>query len=141
MTEPITMSEIDLLNIELANVRSTSDSLRDSLNKSRNNVRDIFTLINDYIEENDLDEDGDIPLSELNELLDSAFGSKLVFDKEFEVQVQYVAYATFTIRAKDEDAATDEAMSIEMYEPSFDQEADGIESEIDRVVYINKKGR
>lgn len=141
MTEPITMSEIDLLNIELANVKSTSDSLRDSLNRSRNNVRDIFTLINDYIEENDLDVDDDIPLSELNALLTSAFGSELVFDKEYEVQVQYTAYATFTIRAKDEDAASDEAMNIEMFEPSFDEDAEDIQSEVDRIVYVNKKGR
>ena len=137
----IKMSEIDLLNIELANVKSTSDSLRDSLNRSRNNVRDIFTLINDYIEENDLDVDDDIPLSELNAMLTSAFGSELVFDKEYEVQVQYTAYATFTIRAKDEDAASDEAMNIEMFEPSFDEDAEDIQSEVDRIVYVNKKGR
>ena len=141
MTEPITMSEIDLLNIELANVRSTSDSLRDSLNRSRNNVRDIFTFINDYIEENDLDVDDDIPLSELNSLLNSAFGSELVFDKEYEVQVQYTTLATFTIRAKNEAEACEEAEQMGYVEPQFDQDTDDVVTEFDRIAYSQRKGQ
>jgi hypothetical protein len=141
MTEPITMSEIDLLNIELANVRSTSDSLRDSLNRSRNNVRDIFTFINDYIEENDLDVDDDMPLSELNNLLSNAFGSELVFDKEYEVQVQYTTLATFTIRAKNEQEACEEAEQMGYVEPQFDQDTDDVVTEFDRIAYSQRKGQ
>jgi hypothetical protein len=126
--------KVDALTIDLATQRSIVD-------EHRRKVSRLFTKVNDYIEENDCDEDGDISLSELDDILSNVFGNNLVFDKEYEIQVQHIVYATFTVRAKDEETAATEAERYEMNEPTFETEADSVEYEVDRVVYSQRKER
>lgn len=126
--------KVDALTIDLSTQRSIVD-------EHRRKVSRLFTKVNDYIEENDCDEDGDISLSELDDILSNVFGNNLVFDKEYEIQVQHIVYATFTVRAKDEETAATEAERYEMNEPTFETEADSVEYEVDRVVYSQRKER
>ena len=126
--------KVDALTIDLSTQRSIVDEHRRKVSRS-------FTKVNDYIEENDCDEDGDISLSELDDILSNVFGNNLVFDKEYEIQVQHIVYATFTVRAKDEETAATEAERYEMNEPTFETEADSVEYEVDRVVYSQRKER
>jgi len=123
---------VDALTIDLATQRSIVD-------EHRRKVSRLFTKVNDWIEENDAEEDTEIPLGELDDILYGVHGSRLVFDKEYEIQVQHVVYATFTVRAKDEETAATEAERYEMNEPSFETEADSVEYEVDRVVYSQRK--
>lgn len=123
---------VDALTIDLATNRSIVD-------EHRRKVSRLFTKVNDWIEENDAEEDTEIPLSELDDILYGVHGSRLVFDKEYEIQVQYIVYSTFTVRAKDEETASTEAEQYEMYEPTFDTTSDNVEWETDRVVYSQRK--
>jgi len=123
---------IEALTIDLSTQRSIVD-------EHRRKVSRLFTKVNDWIEENDAEEDTEIPLGELDDILYGVHGSRLVFDKEYEIQVQHVVYATFTVRAKDEETAATEAERYEMNEPSFETEADSVEYEVDRVVYSQRK--
>lgn len=123
---------VDALTVDLATAHSI-------VTEHRRKVSRLFTKVNDWIEENDAEEDTEIPLGELDDILYGVHGSRLVFDKEYEIQVQHVVYATFTVRAKDEETAATEAERYEMNEPSFDTEADSVEYEVDRVVYSQRK--
>ena len=126
---------IDALTIDLATQRSIVD-------EHRRKVSRLFTKENDFIDENDCEEDGDISLSELDDILSNVFNNRLVFEKLYEVQVTYTIDATFEIRAKDEDTArqTAEEIGICTY-PVFDHEDDPTECVIDesRVGYLQRK--
>ena len=126
---------IEALSIDLTNSRVMID-------EHRRKVKKLFTSINDYIEQNDCDEDGDISLSELDDILDTVFNNRLVFEKLYEVQITYTIDATFEIRAKDEDAAREIADEIGICtDPVFDHEDDPTECAINesRVGYLQRK--
>ena len=126
---------IDYLTLDLTQARSMID-------EHRRKVKNLFTKVNDFIDENDCDEDGDISLSELDDILDTVFNNRLVFDKLFEVQVTYTIDATFEIRAKNEDAAREIAEEIGICtDPVFDHEDDPTECAINesRVGYLQRK--
>lgn len=136
------LSEADLLRVDLENQRNITNELRKTINEHRANVSRLFTKVNDYIEENDCDEDGDISLSELDDILSNVFNNRLVFEKLFEVQVTYTLDATFEIRAKDEDEAREIAEQIGITsDPEFDHDEDPTEWAIDqtRVGYLQRK--
>lgn len=126
---------IDALTIDLATQRSIVDEHRRKVSK-------LFTQVNDYIDENDCEEDGDISLSELDDILSNVFNNRLVFEKLYEVQITYTIDATFEIRAKDEDDARNIADEIGICtDPVFDHEDDPTECVIDesRVGYLQRK--
>jgi hypothetical protein len=126
---------IDALTVDLATNRSIVD-------EHRRKVKKLFTSINDYIEQNDCDEDGDISLSELDDILDTVYNNRLVFEKLYEVQITYTIDATFEIRAKDEDSAREVADEIGIStDPVFDHDEDPTECAINesRVGYLSRK--
>ena len=126
---------VDALTIDLATQRSIVD-------EHRRKVKKLFTSINDFIDENDCSEDGDISLSELDDILDTVFNNRLVFEKLYEVQITYTIDATFEIRAKDEDTARETADEIGICtDPVFDHEDDPTECAISesRVGYLQRK--
>ena len=126
---------IDALTVDLATHRSIVD-------EHRRKVKKLFTTVNDYIDENDCSEDGDISLSELDDILSNVFNNRLVFEKLYEVQVTYTIDATFEIRAKNEDEAREKADEIGIStDPVFDHEDDPTECAINesRVGYLQRK--
>ena len=126
---------VDALTVDLATWRSIGEEHRRKVSK-------LFTQVNDYIEQNDCEEDGDISLSELDDILSNVFNHRLVFEKVYEVQITYTIDATFEIRAKDEDAAREIANEIGICtDPVFDHEDDPTECAISesRVGYLQRK--
>ena len=126
---------IDALTVDLATHRSIVD-------EHRRKVKKLFTTVNDYIDENDCNDDGDISLSELDDILSNVFNNRLVFEKLYEVQITYTIDATFEIRAKDEDDARNIADEIGICtDPVFDHEDDPTECAINesRVGYLSRK--
>ena len=126
---------VDALTVDLATWRSIVDEHRRKVSK-------LFTQVNDYIDENDCEEDGDISLSELDDILSNVFNNRLVFEKLYEVQITYTIDATFEIRAKDEDDARNIADEIGICtDPVFDHEDDPTECAISesRVGYLQRK--
>jgi uncharacterized coiled-coil protein SlyX len=126
---------IEVLSIDITNARSMID-------EHRRKVKNLFTKVNDFIDENDCEEDGDISLSELDDILSDVFNNRLVFEKLYEVQVTYTIDATFEIRAKNEDDARNIADEIGIStDPVFDHEDDPTECAINesRVGYLQRK--
>jgi uncharacterized coiled-coil protein SlyX len=126
---------IETLSIDLTNSRLMIDEHRRKVSK-------LYTKINDYIDENDCDEYSEVTLHELDEVLNTIFNSRLVFDKLYEVQISYTIDATFEIRAKDEDTARQVAEEIGICtDPVFDHDEDPTECVIDesRVGYLQRK--
>jgi hypothetical protein len=126
---------IDVLKADLTSARSMID-------EHRRKTSSLFTKVNDYIDENDCEEDGDISLSELDDILNTVFDKRLVFDKLFEVQITYTLDATFEIRAKNEDEAREIADEIGICtDPVFDHDEDPTECAISesRVGYLQRK--
>lgn len=126
---------IEALTVDMATWQSIGE-------EHRRKVKRLFTKVNDYIDENDCEEDGDISLSELDDILNDVYNNRLVFDKLFEVQITYTLDATFEIRAKNEDEAREIAEEIGICtDPVFDHENDPTECAIDesRVGYLQRK--
>jgi hypothetical protein len=126
---------VDALTVDLATHRSIVD-------EHRRKVKNLFTKVNDFIDENDCEEDGDISLSELDDILSDVFNNRLVFEKLYEVQVSYSLDVTFEIRAKNEDEARNMADEIGICtDPVFDHEDDPTECAINesRVGYVSRK--
>ncbi len=126
---------VDALTVDLATWQSIGE-------EHRRKVKRLFTKVNDYIDENDCEEDGDISLSELDDILNDVYNNRLVFDKLFEVQITFSLDATFEIRAKNEDEAREIANDIGICtDPVFDHEDDPTECAIDesRVGYLQRK--
>jgi uncharacterized coiled-coil protein SlyX len=126
---------IEALTVDLATWQSIGE-------EHRRKVKKLFTKVNDYIDENDCEEDGDINLSELDDILNDVYNNRLVFDKLYEVQITYTLDATFEIRAKNEDEAREIADEIGIStDPVFDHEDDPTECAINesRVGYLQRK--
>jgi hypothetical protein len=126
---------VDALTVDLATHRSIVD-------EHRRKVKKLFTSINDYIEQNDCEDDGDISLSELDDILSDVYNNRLVFEKVYEVQVSYSLDVTFEIRAKNEDEAREMADEIGIStDPVFDHDEDPTECAINesRVGYVSRK--
>lgn len=124
------MTEADKLRVDLESARTLQEALRTTINNHRNQVRDLYTQLNDLIQEDKLDESSEISFGDLSELLKSVFGSELVFTKEYEVQVRYTMYATFKITAASEDDARSIAEDIGIsQDPDWDIDGDNTEAD------------
>jgi len=138
------LSEADKLRVDLESQQIITQGLRTTINNHRNQVRDLYTHLNDIIESDECDESAEISFGDLSILLNEIFGSELVFTKEYEVQVRYVLDATFKIRAASEDDARSIAEDIGLStDPDFDIDSDTTEVDscvVDqsRIDYVGK---
>lgn len=124
------MDVVDKLRVDLEGQKTINDGLRTTINTHRNQVRDLYSQLNDMIQNDGLDESSEISFGDLSEILNSIFNSELVFTKEYEVQVMHTLYSTFKITAASEDDARSIAEDIGICrEPDFDM--DGETTEID----------
>ena len=138
------LTEADKLRIDLDSQRTINDGLRTTINNQRDKVRDLYTQLNDLIQDNSGDKESTIAFGELSDILNEVFGSQLVFTKEYEVQMRYTLYATFKVTASSEDDARSIAEEIGICsDPDWD--IDGDNTEVDtwsiddtRVDYIQE---
>lgn len=106
------LSEADKLRIDLESQRTINEGLRTTINNHRNTVRDLYTQLNDIIQDNGADRESTLLMGELSDILNEVFGSELVFTKEYEVQVRYTVYASFKVTAASEEDARSIAEDI-----------------------------
>ena len=125
------MSEADKLRVDLESARTLQEALRTTINKHRDSVRDLYTHLNDMIEENESDPDSTITFSDLSEILKDVFGNELVFLKTFDIDIEWTVRASVTIKAQDADSARSIAEDISFDEPDLDIDEDN--TEIDRI--------
>lgn len=125
------MDVADKLRVDLEGQKTINDGLRTTINKHRDSVRDLYTHLNDMIEENESDPDSTITFSELSEILNDIFGNELVFLKTFDIDIEWTVRASVTIKAQDADSARSIAEDISFDEPDLDIDEDN--TEIDRI--------
>lgn len=106
------LSEADKLRVDLEGQQTINQGLRTTINNHRNQVRDLYTMLNDLIADNDGDKESTIAFGELSDILNEVFGSELVFTKEYEVQMRYTIYASFKVTAASEEDARSVAEEI-----------------------------
>lgn len=122
------LTKADKLKVDLESLRTINEGLRTTINNHRNTVRDLYTQLNDTIQDGGCEETSNITFGELSEILKEVFGSELVFTKEYEVQVRYTLYATFKITAASEDDARSIAEDIGIsQDPDWDIDGDNTE--------------
>ena len=124
------MSEADKLRVDLESQRTINEGLRTTINNHRDKVRDLYTQLNDMIQDNSGDKESTVSMGELSEMLNEVFGSELVFTKEYEVQVRYTIYASFKVTAASEDDARSVAEDIGI-SADIDWDIDGDNTEVD----------
>ena len=117
--ETITATEspkvlVDEIKEQIATLEAQVNTLRDTLTRERNNVRTLYTNINDEIQSNELDENSTLTYRELSNHLVSAFGNELLFRKEYEAHIQFTVSVVAKYWATDDDAAREVAESIEL---------------------------
>ena len=125
------MDIADKLRVDLEGQQTINNGLRTTINKHRDSVRDLYTHLNDMIEENESDPDSTITFSELSEILKDVFGNELVFLKTFDIDIEWTVRASVTIKAQDADSARSIAEDISFDEPDLDIDEDN--TEIDRI--------
>lgn len=106
------LTEADKLKVDLESLRTINEGLRTTINNHRNQVRDLYTQLNDIIQDNGADRESTLLMGELSDILNETFGSELVFTKEYEVQVRYTIYASFKVTAASEEDARSVAEEI-----------------------------
>jgi hypothetical protein len=106
------LSEADKLRVDLESQQIINQGLRTTINNHRNQVRDLYTALNDMIQDNGADKESTLSMGELSDILNEVFGSELVFTKEYEVQVRYTVYASFKVTAASEEDARSVAEEI-----------------------------
>jgi hypothetical protein len=111
---------IGKLNAELDELNKKYSTISDTLYSERANVRKLYEAISDYVKDNDLSVDDDIPLAELDEMLFKAFTHHISFVRNFTVQVRYYVDATFNVEATNEGEARDLAEDYGIYNIDFD---------------------
>ena len=122
------LSEADKLRVDLESQQIINQGLRTTINNHRNQVRDLYTALNDMIQDNGADKESTLSMGELSDILNEVFGSELVFTKEYEVQVRYTLYATFKVTAASEDDARSVAEEIGIStDPEWDIDTDNTE--------------
>ena len=125
------MSEADKLRVDLEGQQTIINGLRTTVNKHRDSVRDLYSHLNDMVEENDSDPQSTITFSDLSEILNDFFGSELVFLKTYDVEIEWTVRASVQVKAKDADDARSIAEDISFDEPELD--IDENNTEIDRI--------
>jgi len=103
---------VQQLNTKLTDLETKVSNCMKTINDQRDKVRDLYTQLNDLIQNEKLDESSDITFGDLSVILSDVFGSELVFTKEYEVQMRYTIYASFKVTAASEDDARSVAEDI-----------------------------
>lgn len=116
---PVTGTEspkvlVDEIKQQIATLEAQVNTLRDTVARHRNDVRTLYTNINDEIQSNELDENSTLTYRELSDHLSSVFGNELSFLKEYEAHIQFTVNVVAKFWAADDSLARDVAESIEI---------------------------
>jgi len=118
-TETVTGTEspkvlVDEIKEQIATLEAQVNTLRDTVARQRENVRTLYTNINDEIQSNELDENSTLTYGELSEHLENVFDNKLSFLKEYEAHIEVKVNVVARFWAADDSLAREVAESIEL---------------------------
>jgi hypothetical protein len=112
----------DGIKEQVATLEAQVNTLRDTVARERQSVRNLYTQINDLIEENEHNSEDTITFGELSEILSSVYGNALSFLKEYQAFVEFRVRMTLDYKSTSQEDAQSVAESIELNTASLDEE-------------------
>jgi hypothetical protein len=122
----------DGIKEQVATLEAQVNTLRDTIARERANVRDLYTQINDLIEENECDPESTLTYDELSDILAGIFGNALSFQKEYQAWVEFKVRVTVDYKSTSQEDAQSVADSIELSLDDADISYDG-EAEVSEI--------
>ena len=124
------------VHVQLATFEAQIETLRETLNKNRNRVTQLYGTLNSNLEENELTEDDTITYGELSEIIESVFGNPLSFMRDYEAYVTFKVSTRVSFKASSADDAQAIADSISLDVSDHDISYDG-DAEVEEV-YVDE---
>jgi hypothetical protein len=94
----------DGIKEQVATLEAQVNTLRDTVARERANVRNLYTTINDLIEQEEHTEESTLTFGELSEILTEVYGNSLSFLKEYQAFVEFRVRVTVDYKASPDDA-------------------------------------
>jgi hypothetical protein len=102
----------DGIKEQVVTLETQVNTLRDTITRERAKVRDLYTNLNDAIDDNELSEEDTLTYGELSEILSSVFGNGLSFLKEYQAFVEFRVKVTVDYKSASSSDANEIADSI-----------------------------
>jgi prophage DNA circulation protein len=112
MTETITAAITDYsptvavhdIKEQISTLEAQINTLRDTLTRERQSVRNLYSEIHSVIEDNEYTQEDTITFSELSDILANVFSNPLTFQKEYQAWVEFKVRVTVDYKASPDDA-------------------------------------
>jgi vancomycin resistance protein YoaR len=119
------------VHVRIPTLEAQVNTLRDTITKQRELVRNLYRTINDTIDNNELNEDDTLTYAELSEILESIFTSPLQFQKEYQAWVEFKVRVTVDYKASSDDAQSiAESINLEIDDANITYDGDAEVSEV-----------
>lgn len=119
------------VHVRIPTLEAQVNTLRDTITKQREQVRNLFTTINDTIESNEYNEDDTLTYAQLSEILESVFGNGLSFLKEYQAMVEFKVCVTVDYKARPDDAQSiADSIALEVSDSDIYYDGDAEVSEV-----------
>jgi hypothetical protein len=110
MIDPVTSVDespkvaVDEIKEQISTLEAQINTLRDSLYRERQLVRNLYSEIHSVIEDNEYTPEDTITFSELSDILATVFSNPLTFQKEYQAWVEFKVRVTVDYKASPDDA-------------------------------------
>jgi hypothetical protein len=134
----------DGIKEQVATLEAQVNTLRDTIARERANVRNLYTTINDLIEQEEHTEESTLTFGELSEILAEVYGNSLSFLKEYQAFVEFRVRVTVDYKASPDDAqSVADSIGLDLTDDlvNYDGEAEVNELYVDstRVISVEEQ--
>lgn len=135
---------VDEIKEQISTLEAQINTLRDTLYRERQLVRNLYSEIHAVIEDNEYTENDTITFSELSDILSTVFSNPLTFQKEYQAWVEFKVRVTVDYKASPDDAQSiAESIGLDITDDIviYDGEAEVSEVYVDdtRVLSVEEK--
>jgi hypothetical protein len=135
---------VDEIKEQISTLEAQINTLRDTLYRERQLVRNLYSEIHSVIEDNEYTENDTITFSELSDILATVFSNPLTFQKEYQAWVEFKVRVTVDYKASPDDAQSiAESIGLDITDDIviYDGEAEVSEVYVDdtRVLSVEEK--
>jgi hypothetical protein len=95
---------VDEIKQQVSTLEAQNNTLRDTLARERQSVRNLYSEIHSVIEDNEFTQEDTITFGELSDILANVFSNPLTFQKEYQAWVEFKVRVTVDYKASPDDA-------------------------------------
>ncbi len=150
MIDNVTTSEespkvaVDGIKEQITTLEAQINTLRDTLVRERQLVRNLYSTVHSLIEDNEYNEDDTLTFGDLSEILADVFSNPLTFQKEYQAWVEFKVRVTVDFKASPDDAQSiAESIGLDVTDDivTYDGEAEVSEVYVDdtRVLSVEEQ--